>query len=160
MTVTESGPPADTVCMKHLMEHVRIDISEDLDGQAVVHACFDLDAAVIAASAHAIAATVAERFRSVTMSADDVLEFRELTALADELGEGGHEGLRTMVLRPARLSAYRDALARFVETRDEAEWIREEDREPLAIVRPLLAPLEQLCAEATRAAIAPIPRPS
>ena len=160
MSVTESGHPADTVCKKHLMEHLRIDISEDLDGRAVVHACFDLDAAVIAASAHAIAATVAERFRSVTMSADDVLEFRELTALADELGEGGQEGVRTMVLRPARLSAYRDALARFVETRDEADWTREEDREPLAIVRSLLFPLEQLSAEAMRAALSPAERPA
>ena len=42
------------------------------------------------------------------------------------------------MLRPARLQAYRDALAGFVESRDEAEWIREEDREPLAFVRGLV----------------------
>ena len=65
----------------------------------------------------------------------------------------------TLVLRPARLSAYRDAVARFVATRDEAEWIREEDREPLARLRGLLVTLEQLCAEAMRAALSPAPRP-
>jgi hypothetical protein len=57
------------------------------------------------------------------------------------------------VLRPARLTVYRDAVARFVETRDEAEWVREEDREALARVRPMLYPLEELCADALRAAL-------
>jgi hypothetical protein len=90
------------------------------------------------------------------MSADDVLELRELTALADELGELA-PGMRTVVLRPARLSAYRDAVARFVETRGEAEWIREEDRQPLVVLRSMLYPLGQLCAEAMRAALAPTP---
>jgi hypothetical protein len=65
----------------------------------------------------------------------------------------------TLVLRPARLSAYRDAVARFVETRDEAEWIREEDREPLARLLGLLVTLEELRAEAMRAALSPAPRP-
>lgn len=136
------------------MEHVRIDITEDLDGGIVVNACFDLGEREIAASAHAIATTVTERYRSSAMSADDVIEFRELTALVDELGEPS-AGARTLVLPPARLSAFAHALARFVETRDEAEWIREEDRDALAIARELLLPLEGLCAEAMRAAIAP-----
>ena len=62
----------------------------------------------LAASAHAVAAT-AERFRNEEMSADDVVEFRELTALADELGELAG-GAGTIVMRPARLNAYRRAL--------------------------------------------------
>jgi hypothetical protein len=136
------------------MEHARIDISQDLEGQAVVHACFDLGAEEIAASAHAVAAVAGERFRTPELSADDVLELRELTALADELGEL-KSGASTLVMRPARLSAYRDALAQFVESRDESEWLREEDREPLGVVRGMLFPLEQLCAEATRAALSP-----
>ena len=86
-----------------------------------------------------------------------MLQLRELTVLADELGESG-SGVRTLVMRPARLSAYRDAVARFVETRDEAEWLREEDREPLVLLRGLLFPLEQLCAEAMRAALSPAAR--
>ncbi len=142
------------------MLHARIDISEGLDGETVVLACFDLGEADIGASSHAVAATAADRFRSASMSADDVLELRELTALADELADLARQpGIRTVVLRPARLSAYRDAIARFVEARDEAEWISEQDREPLARVRALLGPLEELCAEALRAALSPARRP-
>src|ERR671921_930699 len=141
------------------MERQHIDITRDLDGEAVVHACFDLREDEIRASAHAVAACAAERFRNTEMSADDVIEFRELTALADELGEliGG---AGTIVLRPARLTAYRHSLDFFVTSRDEAEWIREEDREPLAIVRSLLFPLEDLSAEAMRAALSPAERPA
>ena len=140
------------------MDRQHIDITRDVDGDAVVFACFDLREEEIAASARAVAASASERFRNTEMSADDVVEFRELTAVADELGElvGG---AGTIVLRPARLTALRHALDFFVETRDEAEWIREEDREPLAIVRSLLFPLEQLSAEAMRAALSPAERP-
>jgi hypothetical protein len=67
--------------------------------------------------------------------------------------------VRTLVLRPARLSALRDSVARFIETRDAEEWIREDDREPLAILRGLLVPLQELGAEALRAALSPAPRP-
>jgi hypothetical protein len=142
------------------MLHPRIDISQDLEGEPVVLACFDLGEHDLAASSHAVAAIAAERFRSASMSVDDVLEFRELTALADELADLAlRPGIRTVVLRPARLSVYRDAVARFVETRDDAEWIGEDDREPLARLRGLLVPLEELCAEAVRAALSPTPRP-
>jgi hypothetical protein len=136
------------------MERVRIDISQDLDGDAVVHACFDLSPDELAAAAHAVAATTAERFRISEMSSDDVLELRELTALADELGELTG-GASTVVLKPARLTALRDAVNGFVESRERADWIREEDRQPLALLREMLFPLEQLTSEATRAALSP-----
>ncbi len=140
--------------------HPRIDISHDLEGEPIVLACFDLGAEQIAAAAHAVAAVAAERFRLADMSVDDVLELRELTALTDELNdEDPQPGIRTLVLRPARLSALRDSVARFVETRDEGDWIREDDREPLAHLRGLLAPLEELSAEALRAALSPAPPP-
>jgi hypothetical protein len=134
------------------MERQHIDITKDLEDERVVHAVFDLRAEEIMASAHAVAASSAERFRNEELSADDVVEFRELTALADELSElvGG---AGTIVMRPARLNAYRNALMNFVESRDEAEWIRDEDREPLAIVRGLLWPLEELSADAMQAAL-------
>jgi hypothetical protein len=142
------------------MVNPRVDISHGLEGELVVLACFDLGEEQIAASLHAVAATAAERFRSASMSVDDVLELRELTALADELAAVALQaGVRTLVLRPARLSAFRDSVARFVESRDAAEWMREEDREPLARLRGLLGPLEELCAEAVRAALSPAPRP-
>ena len=142
------------------MLNARIDISHGVDGEPIVLACFDLGAEQVAALSHAVAAMAGERFRPVSMSVDDVLELRELTALADELAVPGPPlEMRTLVLRPARLSALRDSVARFVETRDEGEWIREEDREPLARLRGLLAPLEDLSAQALRAALSPTPRP-
>ena len=69
------------------MERAHIDITKDLEAEPVVHAVFDLREEEVAASAHAVAASVAERFRNEELSADDVVEFRELTALADELSE-------------------------------------------------------------------------
>jgi hypothetical protein len=134
------------------MERQHVDITRDLEGEPVVHAVFDLREDEIAASAHAVAASIAERFRNEELSADDVIEFRELTALADELRELTG-GAGTIVMRPARLNAYLHALALFVESRDEAEWIRDEDREPLAIARGLLWPVEDLSAEAIQAAL-------
>jgi hypothetical protein len=140
------------------MHNARIDTTQGLDGEAVVLAVFDLPDEEIAGSAHAVKVFSGERFRTASMSVDDVLELRELTALADELADLALLGGKgTLVLRPARLSAYRDAVARFVETRDEAEWIREEDREPLARLRGLLVTLQELCAEAMRAALSPAP---
>jgi hypothetical protein len=136
------------------MERARIDISQDLDGNPVVYACFDLAPEQIAAAAHAVAATAAERFRITEVSADEVLELRELTALADELGELTG-GASTVVLRPARLSTLLDAVSRFVESREQADWIREEDHQPLALLREMLFPLEQLNAEAMRTALSP-----
>jgi hypothetical protein len=135
------------------MVNAHIDISQGLDGEPVVLACFDLGEEQLAASAHAVAAC-AERFRNEELSVDDVIELRELTALSDELADLAlRPGMRTVVLRPARLTVYRNAIAGFVESRDEAEWVREDDREALARVRALLYPLEDLCADALRAAI-------
>jgi hypothetical protein len=140
------------------MNHARIDITQDLDGETVVLACFDLGEEEIAASAHAVRAIRGERFQNADLSVDDVLEMRELTALADELGEHQHQtGIRTLVMRPSRLNAWRDALTHFVESRDEAEWTREEDRTALPAARSLLWPLGDLCAEAMRAALSPPP---
>jgi hypothetical protein len=83
-----------------------------------------------------------------------VLEFRDLTALADELGELT-AGASTVVLRPARLSTLLDAVTRFVESRERADWVREEDHQPMGLLREMLLGLEQLSAEATRAALFP-----
>jgi hypothetical protein len=214
------------------MRHAHIDISRGLDGEHVVLACFDLREDELAAAARAVAAIAAERYRTPRISADDVLELRELTALKDELEHGarsvdpGHgiepgpesrradgiapggpadgiapsgpaggippsgaaggippsgpadgiapsgpadgvgpsasadgippgQALRTLVMQPARLSVLRDAVAAFVDSRDDADWIGHEDRGPLALLRGMLLPLEQLCADALRAALSP-----
>ena len=139
----------------------RIDISRGLDGDSVVLACIDLVEEDVRASAHAVRATVEERFRVPPISGDDVVDLRELTGLADELGAPGLDGaMRTLVFSPARLKVYREAVAAFVDSRDQAEWLRDEDREPLARVRALLPGLADLCEEAIRAAISPAPRPA
>jgi hypothetical protein len=138
------------------MLNARIDISRGLDGEAVVLACFDLGTEEVAASGQAVRVTASERFRTASMSTDDVLELRELTALADELGDLRREpGMRSIVMRPARLNAWRDALTHFVESREDAEWAREEDRIALPAARALLWPLGDLCADAMRAALSP-----
>src|SRR3954451_2244141 len=135
------------------MEHARIDITKGLDGEAVVLACFDLGAEEIGASAHAVKTVAGERYRNHEMSVDDVLELRELTALTDELDDHVQaQGIRTLVMRPSRLNAWRDALTHLVESRDAAEWAREDDRVSLPAARNLLWPLADLCAEAMRAA--------
>ena len=139
------------------MNHARIDITQGLDGDPVVLACFDLSEEEIAASAQAVKAVAGERFQNAEMSTiDDVLELRELTALADELGD--HErgtGARTVVMRPSRLSVWRDVLSQFVESRDAAEWSRDADTQALPLARSLIEPLSDLCAEAMRAALSP-----
>jgi hypothetical protein len=134
----------------------RIDISRNMDGEPVVLAVIDLVEEEVRASAHAVRGVIEERFRMSEMSADDVLQLRELTSLADELGEPGPEGaIRTLVFSPARLNLWRDALDAFARRRGEADWIRAEDREPLARIREFLPALDELSAEAVRAAISP-----
>jgi hypothetical protein len=138
------------------MVNARIDITQDLDGAVVVLACFDLSEAEIAAAAHAVAAARTERWRYVEMTADDVLAMRELTAVADDLDALAHmPGASTVVLRPARLTAFRAALEDYVGARDEADWVREDDLRHLPAARALLFPLADLAAEAVRAALSP-----
>jgi hypothetical protein len=136
------------------MHHARLDITQGLDGETVVLALLDLGEEEIAASAHAVQIITTERFRNSEMSIDDVLEFRELTALADELADHqSQQGIRTIVMRPSRLNAWKDALTHFVESRDDAEWMRDDDRKALPDARALLWPLADLCADAMRAAL-------
>jgi hypothetical protein len=138
------------------MVNARIDITQDLDGAAVVLACFDLSDAEVAASAHAVAAARTERYRLVEMTTDDVLAMRELTAVADDLDALSRmPGACTVVLRPARLTAFRGALEDFVSARDDADWVRYTDAQHLPTARSLLFPLADLAAEALRAALSP-----
>jgi len=136
------------------MVNAHIETTQDLDGEPIVLACFDLADPELGAAAHAVAAYSKARFRTTDLSVDDVLEMRELTAIADDLADLAlREGMRTVVLRPARLTALRHALTGYVEALDEAEWIREEDREPLARVRGLIWGLADLSEDAMRAAL-------
>jgi hypothetical protein len=138
----------------------RVDISRNMDGAPVVLAVIDVAEEEVRASAHAVRSTIEERFRMSELSGDDVVQLRELTSLADELGEPGPEGaIRTLAFSPARLNLWREALGGFARSRDEAEWIREEDREPLGRIRELLPALDALSEEALRAALSPEAHP-
>lgn len=119
-----------------------------------VQACFDLSEPEIAAVAHAANVSRTERFRNEELSADDVVQMRELTALADQLTAlAGHGSAVSVGMSPARLVAFRDTLAAFVEHRDEAGFTREEDREAYAVALSLAAPLGDLAADTLRAAL-------
>lgn len=133
------------------MQRAHIDITPGLDGEPVVHALFDLREDELAASGHAISITIAERFRSTDLSADEVLELRELTAMADELALSPP----TVVVQPARLTLLCRTIAGFVESRDGAEWVRDEDLQALEPLREMVPQLELLCEDAVRAALAP-----
>jgi hypothetical protein len=133
----------------------RVETLANQDGTKSVVAIFDLSEAEIAACAHAVGVARTEQFRNESLSADDVLAMRELTGLADELTAlAGHRSAGTLVFTPARLMALRNTLDAFVAGRDEAGFTREEDREALAVARSLALPLEDLSADALRAAFA------
>ena len=126
-------------------------VSKGGDG---VTACFDLSEAEVACVAHAVNVSRTEQFRHEELSADAVLEMRELTALADQLTAlAGHHSACTVKMSPARLVALRDTLAAFVEHRDEAGFTREEDREAYATATALAGPLADLAADTLRAAL-------
>jgi hypothetical protein len=135
------------------VHHARIETTRDADGHAVVRAHLDLTGDEARAAAHVMSVVRRERYGVAELGTDDVLAMRELTVLADELAHVGDGAGIALVLAPARLTVLRDALDGFVSSRDEAEWIREEDREPLAIARNLLWPVADLCTEALRAAV-------
>lgn len=135
------------------MHNARIDTTRDADGHRVVLGYLELSGDEARGAAHVMSVVRRERYGIGELGTDDVLAMRELTVLADELAHVGEGAGISLVLAPARLTVLRDALDTFVSSRDDAEWIREEDREPLAIARALLWPLGDLCTEALRAAL-------
>src|SRR3954469_7747443 len=119
-----------------------------------VLACFDLTEAEVAAVAHAANVSRTEQFRNEELSADEVLQMRELTALADQLTAlAGHRSACTVAMSPARIVALRDTLAAFVEHREEAGFTRDQDRDAYAVATALALPLGDLAADALRAAL-------
>ena len=136
------------------MHNARIDTTQGLDGEAVVLAVFDLPDEEIAASGHAVKAFSGERFRNAELSIDDVLELRELTALADELGDLVlRPGVSTLVMRPARLNAWSDALTllRRVARRVRVD-ARRGPRAAVARARPAVAAGRSVCRRHARRA--------
>ncbi|MGH2968948.1 MAG: hypothetical protein ACRDK0_07775, partial [Solirubrobacteraceae bacterium] len=122
------------------MVNARVETTAAVDGTRLVQAGFDLSETEVAAVAHAVNASRTEQFRHEDLSADAVLAMRELTALADQLTAlAGHGSACTLTVSPARLAALRDTLDAFVAHRDEAGFVREEDREAYAVAHALAA---------------------
>jgi len=136
------------------MLNARVEMIRALGGAPEVRAGFDLAGPEVAAVAHAVGTSRTEQFRLGELSADAVLALRELTALADELSAlAAHGSACTLTLSPARLIALRDTLDAFVAARDEAGFVREEDREAYGIALALAGPLSDLSADTLRAAL-------
>ncbi|MEA2310150.1 MAG: hypothetical protein QOE28_118 [Solirubrobacteraceae bacterium] len=136
------------------MVNARVETTTALDGSPLVQAIFDLSETEVAGAAHAVNASRTEQFRDEELSADAVLAMRELTALADELTSlGAHGSACTLALRPARLVALRDTLDAFAAAREEAGFMREDDRPAYAIAVALAGPLADLGEQALRAAL-------
>ena len=134
--------------------NARVEVTIALDGSPLVQAGFDLSQAEISGAAHAVSTSRTEQFRNEVLSADAVLAMRELTALADELTAlAAHASAVSLSMRPARLVAMRDSLDAFVGARDDAGFVREEDRDAYAIAVALALPLADLSADALRAAL-------
>ena len=146
---------ADTVGITlEAMVNGAIHMLSDPDGTLVANAAFDLSSDQITAAAHAVAAVRVERHRDATLDTDGVLELRELTAICDELdGLASSDGHGTVVLPLARLVMLHDSLVQFSGTRHDAEHVREEDRDALAIVDGLLAPMNDLRTEGLHAVL-------
>jgi hypothetical protein len=136
------------------MINAHVDTTTAPDGTKTVVARFDLNDNMIAAVARAVDVSRTEQFRHEELSTDDVVAMRELTALADQLTAlAGHGTAVTVELSPARLVALRDTLHLFVELRDEAGFIRDEDRDAYTCAMALAGPLADLSADALRAAL-------
>jgi hypothetical protein len=136
------------------MHNAHVDTTRGPEGAELVVARFDLGEDEVAAVARAVDVSRSEQFRNEELSTDDVVQMRELTALADQLTAlAGYGSAVSVELNPARLVALRDTLHVFVEMRDEAGFTREEDRDAYAAAMALAAPLADLSADVLRAAL-------
>jgi hypothetical protein len=135
--------------MSMLPHHV--EVRTDADGHPSVEVLFDLTPDQARAAAHALTVIREARYRTAELSADDVVAMRELTSLADELGElaagPGADRVRASV---ARLGALRSALEEFAAA-EHLERVGDADVRP--VVFSLADAIAELHAEAVRAAL-------
>ena len=88
-----------------------IEVGTDADGLRSVAVTFDLGPEQAGAAAHAVRVIRDVRYRTAEMSADDVLAMRDMTAMADELGEReALDGYSHVTASVARLGVLRSAL--------------------------------------------------
>ena len=128
-----------------------IEVGTDAEGHRSVAVTFDLGPEQAGAAAHAVRVIRDVRYRTVEMSAEDVLAMRDMTAMADELGErGALDGYSHVTASVARLGVLRSALEEF----SCAEHLeREGDSAARSVVIALVDAVGDLHADAVHAAL-------
>ena len=128
-----------------------IEVGTDAEGHRSVTATFDLGPEQAGAAAHAVRVIRDVRYRTVEMSADDVLAMRDMSSLADELGElQVLDGRSHVTASVARLGVLRGVLEEFVSA---AHLEREGDAAARPVVITLVDPIADLHADAVHAAL-------
>ena len=128
-----------------------IEVGTDAEGHRSVSATFDLGPEQAGAAAHAVRVIRDVRYRTAEMSADDVLAMRDMTSLADELGElEALDGRSHVTASVARLGVLRGVLDEFAS----AEHLeRDGDAAARPFVIALVDSVADLHAEAVHTAL-------
>jgi hypothetical protein len=110
------------------MTNERFENVHSADG-VTVHVRFDLTDEQLQAVSNAVNAVKAERFMGAELSAEDVLEMRELVAVADGAAERAADGFHggTLVMTVARLGMTLATLIQRLARMDELDYISRQD---------------------------------
>jgi hypothetical protein len=128
-----------------------IEVGTDAEGHRSVAVTFDLGPEQAGAAAHAVRVIRDVRYRVAELSVDDVLAMRDMTSLADELGERSElDGYSHVTASVARLGVLRSALEEFA-TAEHLE--REGDAAARPVVFTLVDAIGDLHADAVHAAL-------
>jgi hypothetical protein len=136
------------------MDNERVDIITIAGGEAV-QVRFDLPDADLTAIARSLPTVAAERYRTAALDADDVLELRDLTALAeiaDARARDGYSG-GTLVLSVRRLGLLVQALGDWHARRLTLGFFRHDESVDEPIVQRLAGELHELHLRALHAAL-------
>ena len=128
-----------------------IEVATDADGHRAVTATFALGPEQAGAAAHAVRVIRDVRYRVAEMSSDDVLAMRDMTSLADELGDlQALDGRSHVSASVARLGVLRGVLDEFASA---AHLEREGDAAARPVVIGLVDAVADMHAEAVHAAL-------
>jgi hypothetical protein len=135
------------------MINERIDLIAIADGEAV-QVRFDLPDADLTAVARSVGTVADERYRGAALTAEDVLELRDLMALRDAAAERAADGYAggTLVVSVRRLGLLVTALRDWLARRLEAGFLRHDQAVDHPAVERLAGELAELHGRALEAA--------